>query len=134
MSNTCMMHFFLALFYLENLYSLYLHITLFVSLCIYHYHHKQVHYFIFIKLLNLSHISVLLFNTLLSLVLKDIVLLLSKHLSCPIIWGSFIHNGLMTPSWLYPMKYLSKLFVPYGSFLEDYIALTSMSSILVFFI
>ena len=39
----------------------------------------------------------------------------------------------MTTSWLYPMKYLSKIFVPYGSFLKDCIVLTSMSSILVFF-
>ena len=41
-----------------------------------------------------------------------------------------MYNGLMTPSSLYPLIYLSQIFVPYYSFLEDNILLTSMSSIL----
>ena len=36
--------FFFGIFCLENLYLFYLHITLFLSLCTYHYEHKQVHY------------------------------------------------------------------------------------------
>ena len=44
------------------------------------------------------------------------VYLPSKHLTYPIILGSFIHSGLITSSSLYPMKYVIDLFVPYGSF------------------
>ena len=45
-----------------------------------------------------------------------------------------MHNGLITSLSLYPIKYLNKFFVPYGSSLETNIFLASMSSILVNFL
>ena len=45
-----------------------------------------------------------------------------------------MHNGLIKSLLLYPMKYLNELFVSYGSYLENNILLTSMSSILVAFL
>ena len=69
------------------------------------------------------------FNSLLSLTLKDIVLLLSKCLTGPIISGDFVNNDRMTSSSLYPMKFLDGFFVPYDSLFETNISLTSMSSI-----
>ena len=63
--------------------------------------------FLFIKLLTHSHILAYFFNSLLSITLKDIVLLLSKHLAYPNI--------------------LSEFFLPYDSFLETNILLTSQS-------
>ena len=114
-----MVHFLLVLFYLENLYLSYHHMTLFLSLCFYHYPHQM---------LTLLDILVYFFNNVLSITLKDIVLLLSECLIQPIIWGSFMHKGLMTLS-LYLMKYLTDLFVPYDSFFETNILSTLMSSI-----
>ena len=106
------MHFLLVFFCFENLYLLCLHMTLFLSLCIYHYHHKQssLSSSIFIKMLTFLHIFSILFNNVLSLDLKDNVLLLSNCLTYPIIYGSFKHKGLMTSSSLYPRKYLNELF------------------------
>ena len=59
--------------------------TLSLSLCIYHHKQTQYEFFLQINLLTLSHILGYLFNSFLSLTLKDIVLLLSKHLTEPII-------------------------------------------------
>ena len=44
-----------------------------------------------------------------------------------------MHKGLMASLSLYPVKYLSDLFVPYGYFSETNILLASMSSILNIF-
>ena len=41
MTSIWMKHFTLVFFYLANLYLHYSHMILFLSLCIYHYHHKQ---------------------------------------------------------------------------------------------
>ena len=62
--------------------------TLSLSLCIYHHKQTQYEFFLRINLLTLSHILGYLFNSFLSLTLKDIVLLLSKHLTEPIIEGA----------------------------------------------
>ena len=59
----------------------------------------------------------------LSIALKDIVLLLSEHLTYSIIWASDIYRGPITSLSLCPMKYLIGLFVPYGSFFETNILL-----------
>ena len=99
MTNTYIMLLF-VFFCLEDLYSVYLHTNLFLSLCIYHYHHKQVHcqilylwsYWFFYNLL------VYFLNSLLSLTSKDIALLLSKCLTYTVIWRRFIHNGLRKSS------------------------------------
>ena len=48
--------------------------------------------------------------------------------------GPFTHNGPITLLSLYPIKYLYECFVPYGSFLETNILLTSMSLILFIFL
>ena len=84
------------------------------------------------KSLTYFHISVYVFNSLLSIALKYIVLLLSKHLT----W-SFIRSGLIassssssSSSSLYPMKYLIDLSVPYGSYFETNSSSPSISSIL----
>ena len=69
-----------------------------------------------------------------SLILKDIVMLLSKLLTYPINCRSFIHNGLITSTSLYAIKYLSEFFEPYDSPLECNVLLTSMSSILITFL
>ena len=45
-----------------------------------------------------------------------------------------MHNGLITSLSLYLTKYLNEFFVAYGSSLETNILLTSMASILVFFL
>ena len=62
--------------------------------------------------------------------MKDIVAFSSNFLAYPVIGGNLIHNGLITSLSLYPIKYLKEFFVPYGSFLETNILLTSMSSVL----
>ena len=69
-----------------------------------------------------------------SLILKDIVVLLSKFLIYPIICGSFMHNGLMTSLSLSPIKCLNEFFEPYGSSLGTNISLTSMSSYFLVFL
>ena len=66
--------------------------------------------------------------------MKDIVAFSSNFLAYPVICGSFTHNGLMMSLSLYPIRYLRDFFVPYDSFLETNILLTSMSSILYFFV
>ena len=48
-------------------------------------------------------------------------------------YNGFIHSGLITSS-LYSMKYLTDLFLPYGSFFETNILLTLISSILNIFL
>ena len=55
--------FFLVFFCHENLFLFYLHMILFLSLCIYNYHLRQVYYeiLIFIKLLTLYHIFIYFF-------------------------------------------------------------------------
>ena len=67
-------------------------------------------------MLTFPHILVYFFNSLLSLTLKDIVLLLSKcltyHLRKLYNKGKFIHKGLMTSSSLYSRKYLDEIFLP----------------------
>ena len=119
MSKTYIMHFLLVFLCLENLHLLYFHMTLFLPLCIYYYHHKQVQNSIFIKMLTFFHILVYFFNSLLSSTLKAIVLLISECLTYPIIWESFIHKGLMTSSSsLYPGKYSNDLFYRKVLFLE----------------
>ena len=117
MTNTCMMHFLLALFILKSCIHL---ISIRPYFCVYVFIIITINRVTikFIKLLTLSHILVPFFNSSLSVALKDIVLSLSKYLTYPIIWGSFIHNCLMTSSSLYPMKHLSEFFVPYDSFFE----------------
>ena len=131
---------FLVLFllvrpYLENLHLHCHQIILFLFLCIYHSHHKQVHYqiFIFNNFSTLCQIWLYLFSNLLSLILKDIVLLLSKFLTYPIICGSFIYDGFIASLSLYSIKYLKVFFEPYGSSLETNILSKSMSSILITF-
>ena len=74
--------------------------------------------FMFIRMLTFSDILVCFFYSLLSLIVKDIVLMLSKCSSYPIIWGSFTFKVFMTLALLYPMKYLVDLFVAYGFFLK----------------
>ena len=61
--------------------------------------------------------------------LKDIVPFSLNFLAWPVICGRLTHNGLITSLSLYPIKYLNEFFVPYGSFLETNILLTSISSI-----
>ena len=68
------------------------------------------------------------------LILKYIAALRPNVPREPIIRGSFMENGLMTSLSLYPIKYLNEFFVPYGSYLEANILLTSVSSILVTFL
>ena len=124
MINIYMEYFLLIFFCSENYYLLHLHRSYHM---IYH-----VSNFLFIKLLTLSHTLLYLFNSLLSLILKDIawqVLWLSKHLVYSIIGGIVIHKGLITSSLLL-IKHLIDLFVPYGSFLKPNILSTSTSSIL----
>ena len=60
MTNICIMHFLLVFFYHENLYLPYLHMNLFLSLCIYHNHNRQIHHqnFLPTKVLIFSHILV----------------------------------------------------------------------------
>ena len=62
--------------------------------------------------------------------MKDIVAFSSNFIAYPVICKSLIHNGLITSLWSYPIKYLNKFLLPYGSFLETNILLTLMSSIL----
>ena len=76
---------------------------------------------------NFSSCFNIFLNSLLSTTLKDIVLLLSKCLTQPIIWKSFIHNGLMSSPSLYPLKCLNDLFVPYVSFFKTNILSISIS-------
>ena len=45
------------------------------------------------------------------------------------IMKSFMHNGLISSLSLYPITYLNELFLPYDSFLEINILLTSSLSI-----
>ena len=52
----------------------------------------------------------------------------------PVILESFKHNGLITSLSLYPIKYINELFLPYGTFLETNILLTSISSMLNIFL
>ena len=66
----------------------------------------------------------------LSLTLRDIFLLLSKHLAYPIIQGSIINNGLMLSLSLYPMKNLNDFLLPQSSLLETNILLASRPGIL----
>ena len=51
-----------------------------------------------------------------------------------VICESLKYNGLITSLPFYPVKYLNVLFMPYGSFLETNILLTSISSILNLFL
>ena len=100
------------------------------ELCIYHYYHKQAHYHILYPL-NCSFSPYFsIFLTVLSMTLKDIVLLLSKHLTYPIIWGCLIHNGLIPSLPSCSIKYLNDFFVPCSSLLETCILLISVTSIL----
>ena len=62
--------------------------------------------------------------------MKDIVEFSSNFLAYPVICRSLIHNGLITSLSLYPIKYLNEFLLPYDSFVETNILLTSMSSIL----
>ena len=52
----------------------------------------------------------------------------------PVVCERNKYNGLMTPLSLYPIKYLDELYLPYCSFLETNILLTSISSILNIFL
>ena len=51
----------------------------------------------------------------------------------PVVCDRNRYNGLITPLSLYPIKYLDELYLPYCSFLETNILLTSISSILNIF-
>ena len=107
-------------------------IFLFLSLYIYHDRHKQT-YFQNLSSLTLqffSHILVYFFKSCLSFTIKDIVAFSSNFLAYPVICGSLIHNGLIISLSLYSIKYLCEFLLPYGSFLETNILLTSISSVL----
>ena len=82
------------------------------------------------KSLTYFHISVYVFNSLLSIALKYIVLLLSKHLTWSFIRSGLIASSSSSSSSLYPMKYLIDLSVPYGSYFETNSSSPSISSIL----
>ena len=131
MINTCMVLFLLVHLSLENLWLHYRHVFLFLSLYIYHFHHKWFHYqILFLLVFQLFSIfDWTFFNNLWSLILKNIVLLPSKFLTYPSICGSFMHNGMIASSSLYPIKYLKVFLDPYGSYLETNILLASMLSI-----
>ena len=62
--------------------------------------------------------------------LKQIVSFSSEYLAYPTIRGSFIYIVLISLLSLYKIKYLITFFVPYDSFLETNILVTSISSIL----
>ena len=62
--------------------------------------------------------------------MTDIIAFSSNFLTYPVICGSPMHNGLIISLLLYPIKYLNEFLLPYASFLETNILLTSMSSIL----
>ena len=62
--------------------------------------------------------------------MKDIVAFSLSFVAYPVLCGSLIHNSLITSLSLYPIKYLRKFLLPYGSFLETNILLTSLSSVL----
>ena len=66
--------------------------------------------------------------------MKDIVAFSSNFLAYPVICRSFIHSGLITSLSLYPIKYLNEFLLPYDSFLETDILLTSISSIIYLFV
>ena len=87
--------------------------------------------FIFINPSIVSHILVHFFKSCLFFTMKDIVAFSSSFLAYPVICGSFMHNGLILSLSLYPIKYLREFFVPYGSFLETNMFLTSMSYLFV---
>ena len=61
--------------------------------------------------------------------IKDNVAFSLNFLAYPIICGSLMHNGLIISLSLYPIKHLTEFLLPYGSFLETNILLTSMFSI-----
>ena len=70
----------------------------------------------------------------LSLTIRDIVILFfSNLLIYPVVCEINKYNGLITLLSLYPIKYLDELYLPYCSFLETNILLTSVSSILNIF-
>ena len=71
----------------------------------------------FIRLLTLFHILFYAFNNSLYLIKKFICLVSSKYLAYPLIFGSFIHNGLALLSYLWPIKYL-KSFLPNETLLD----------------
>ena len=80
------------------------------------------HFFFYIFIIIIT-ISRLLF---LNFLLSNILLL--NVLIQPVIFESLKDNGLVTLLSLYSLKYLSAVFVPYGSFLETNISLTSIST------
>ena len=112
MANRYMVHFHLVFFCPENQY-----------LFIFIYFHFCLYVFIFITIKRFT-IKLYLhetsnsfpyflcsFDSLLSIIVKDIVLLPLKCLTYPTICGNFIYNSLMTSSSsLYPMKYLNEFF------------------------
>ena len=94
---------------------------LFLFLYIYHHHnHKQVCF---------QNLSSLYFRLFPIFYYKPIVVSLSNFSISPVIFKSFKHNGLIISLSLYPVMYLSELYLPYHSFLETNILLTSISSI-----
>ena len=82
----------------------------------------------FNKLLILYHIALYFFSNSLLWTKRFIyLLLLSKYLTYPFIWGSFMHNGIgrALVSLIYPIKYLNKHFLSYKYFLDNTILLVS---------
>ena len=64
-----------------------------------------------------------------------VILFLSNLLIYSVVRERIEYNGLITWLWLYPIKYLNELYLPYCSFLETNILLISISSILnIFFV
>ena len=130
-----MVLFVLGQLYFENLYLHYHHIFylclhVFITIAINGFTIK----FCFYSFSTLFRISLYFINNMLTLILKNIVLLPSKFLTYPIICGNFMHNGLITSSSLYPIKHLKEFFEPCDSSLETNTLLTSMSSVLLTFL
>ena len=88
----------------------------------------------FNKLLTLPYIALYFFSNSISWTKKSInLVLLSKHLVYPFIWGSFMHNGMgKALAWLIqPIKFINEPFLLYKSFLDNTILLISTLSILI---
>ena len=85
---------------------------------------------IFVSPSIVSHILIYFFKSCLFFTIKDIVTFSSNFLTYPVICGSLMDNGLILSLSLYLIKYLNEFLLPYDSFLETNILLTSISSIL----
>ena len=136
-----MVLFLLEFFYYENL-------SFYYAVCIFFY----FYFYIFINItiskfafkiythqpFKFFHILLYFSKSCSTLTLIDIVIVFLFSLNSLIQSGfsdSFKHNGLITSLSLYSVRYISELFLLYGSLLETNILLTSISSTLnIFFL